>query len=158
MEKLSETGNWTHGRRDGGGRKRGSKAANLIGSVTWTGITGTKRKGKGEGKAKGETRHCYDCGEPRRTTITRCGKRMDPRSAFHYFAEGDEDEQVSGGLNHLVHETLEEINGHGRKSLLQSTRWRRTSCRGVCSPKYTPKKQRGPRMETVRAGHVRQNC
>ena len=27
---------------------------------------------------------------------------MDPRPAFHYLAEGDEDEHVSGGLNHLV--------------------------------------------------------
>ena len=27
---------------------------------------------------------------------------MDPRPAFHYLAEDDEDEQVSGGLNHLA--------------------------------------------------------
>ena len=27
---------------------------------------------------------------------------MDPRPAFHHLAEDDEDEQVSGGLNHLV--------------------------------------------------------
>ena len=27
---------------------------------------------------------------------------MDPRPAFHFLAEDDEDEQVSGGLNHLV--------------------------------------------------------
>ena len=28
--------------------------------------------------------------------------RVDPRPAFHYPAEDDEDEQASGGLNHLV--------------------------------------------------------
>ena len=39
---------------------------------------------------------------PRRNRITRWGNRMDPRPAFHYLAEVDEDEQVSGGLNHLV--------------------------------------------------------
>ena len=33
------------------------------------------------------------------------GKRMDPRPAFHYFAEDDEDGQVSGGLNRLVPRT-----------------------------------------------------
>ena len=39
---------------------------------------------------------------PGRNGITRRGKRMDPRPAFHYLAEDDDDEQVSGGLNHLV--------------------------------------------------------
>ena len=33
---------------------------------------------------------------------TRWVKRLDPRLAFHYLAEDDEDESVSGGLNHLV--------------------------------------------------------
>ena len=39
---------------------------------------------------------------PRKNRITTSGKRVDPRPAFHYLAEGDEDEHVSGGLNHLV--------------------------------------------------------
>ena len=30
------------------------------------------------------------------------GKRMDPRPAFHYLAEDDEEEQASGRLSHLV--------------------------------------------------------
>ena len=30
------------------------------------------------------------------------GQRMDPRPAFHHLAADDEDEQVSGGLNHLA--------------------------------------------------------
>ena len=38
---------------------------------------------------------------PRGNRITRWRRRVDPRPAFHYFAE-DEDEQASGGLNHLV--------------------------------------------------------
>ena len=39
---------------------------------------------------------------PRRNRITRWGKRMDPRPAFHHLAEDDEDEQASGGLNNWV--------------------------------------------------------
>ena len=39
---------------------------------------------------------------PRRNRITRWIMRMDPRPAFHYLAEDDEEEQVSGGLGHLV--------------------------------------------------------
>ena len=39
---------------------------------------------------------------PRMNKITRWGKRVDPRPAFHCLAEDDEDEQVSGGLNHLA--------------------------------------------------------
>ena len=39
---------------------------------------------------------------PRRNRITRWRKRMDPRPAFHHFAEDDEEEHVSGELNHLV--------------------------------------------------------
>ena len=39
---------------------------------------------------------------PRRSRITRWRQRMDPTPAFHYFAEDDEDEQASGGLNKLV--------------------------------------------------------
>ena len=39
---------------------------------------------------------------PRRNRITSWRKRVDPKAAVHNFAEDDEDEQVSGGLNHLV--------------------------------------------------------
>ena len=38
---------------------------------------------------------------PRRNRITRW-RRRDPRPAFHYLAEVDEDEQAFVGLNHLV--------------------------------------------------------
>ena len=58
---------------------------------------------------------------PRRNRITRWRRRMGPRPAVHQLAEDDEDEQASGGLNHLVHETLEEFRVRGRKSPLQST-------------------------------------
>ena len=39
---------------------------------------------------------------PGRNRITRWRRRVDPRPAFHYLAEDDEDEQASGGLNHLA--------------------------------------------------------
>ena len=39
---------------------------------------------------------------PRRNRITRRGKRMIRRPAFHYLAEDDEDQQASGGLHQLV--------------------------------------------------------
>ena len=38
----------------------------------------------------------------RRNRIARWGKRVEPRPAFYYLAADAEDEQVSGGLNHLV--------------------------------------------------------
>ena len=37
-----------------------------------------------------------------KSRVTRWGRRTDSRLAFHYFAEDDEDEQASSGLNHLV--------------------------------------------------------
>ena len=40
---------------------------------------------------------------PKRNSIIRCGKRVDERPIFHYLAGDDEGEQVSGGLNHLIH-------------------------------------------------------
>ena len=46
---------------------------------------------------------------------------VDPRQAVHQLAEDDEDEQASGGLNHLVHETLEGSVDEERKSPLWST-------------------------------------
>ena len=39
---------------------------------------------------------------PRRNRITRWRRWVDPRPAFHHLAEDDEDEQASGGLDHLV--------------------------------------------------------
>ena len=34
--------------------------------------------------------------------VTRWGKRINSRPAFHYLVEDDEGEQAFGGLNHLV--------------------------------------------------------
>ena len=39
---------------------------------------------------------------PKTGRVTRWERRIDPRPAFHYLAEDDEDEQASRGLNHLV--------------------------------------------------------
>ena len=39
---------------------------------------------------------------PEKSRVTRWGRRIDSRPAFHNLAEEDEDEQVSRGLNHLV--------------------------------------------------------
>ena len=39
---------------------------------------------------------------PKKSRVTRWGRRLDSRLAFHYPAEDDEDEQASRGLNHLV--------------------------------------------------------
>ena len=39
---------------------------------------------------------------PKMGRVTRCGRRIDPRPAFHYFAEDDEGKQAPGGLNQLV--------------------------------------------------------
>ena len=44
---------------------------------------------------------------PRRNRITRWGRRVDPRPAFHHLAEDDEGEQASGGLNHLASRNAE---------------------------------------------------
>ena len=38
----------------------------------------------------------------RRNRVTRCGTRDDQRPTFHNFAEGDEEEQMSEDLNHLI--------------------------------------------------------
>ena len=40
---------------------------------------------------------------PKRNRITRWSKRVDRRPTFHYIAAGCEGEQMSGGLNQLVH-------------------------------------------------------
>ena len=39
---------------------------------------------------------------PKKSRVTRWGRRIDSRPAVHYLAEDDEGEQASGGLNHLV--------------------------------------------------------
>ena len=39
---------------------------------------------------------------PKKSRVTRWGRRIDSRPAFHFLAEDDEGEQASGGLNHLV--------------------------------------------------------
>ena len=39
---------------------------------------------------------------PKKSRVTRWGRRIDSRPAFHDLAEDDEGEQASGGLNHLV--------------------------------------------------------
>ena len=38
----------------------------------------------------------------RRNRVTRCGTRGDERPTFHNFADGDEEEQMSEDLNHLI--------------------------------------------------------
>ena len=39
---------------------------------------------------------------PKKSRVTRWGRRIDSRPAFHYLAEDDEGQQASEGLNHLV--------------------------------------------------------
>ena len=39
---------------------------------------------------------------PKRNRTTRWGEREDQWPTFHYLAEGDGEEQASGGLNHVV--------------------------------------------------------
>ena len=53
---------------------------------------------------------------PKKNRITRWGRRVDPRPAFHYLAEDDEGEQMSEGLNHLVSRSAGGPQWQGRKS------------------------------------------
>ena len=53
---------------------------------------------------------------PKKSRVTRWGRRIDSRPAFHYLAEDDGDEQASGGLNHLVSRNAGGASGRGRRS------------------------------------------
>ena len=62
---------------------------------------------------------------PIRNRITRWRKRVDQRPTFHYFPEDDEEEQVSGGLDHWVHRNAGGPQWTWRKTPSWSIRERR---------------------------------
>ena len=92
-------------------RAFGTKAKVKVRAKLWTNSTdeeddqGSLWKSELEGKQPEELASLEapdDGGEwcsPKRNRITRWRKREDQRPTFHYLAEDDE-EQVSGGLNH----------------------------------------------------------
>ena len=72
----------------------------------------------------------------KRNRVTRRRKRKDQRPTFHDFAEDDEEEQASGGLNHLAQ----------RNTRGAHWTWER-DCRRARSPKQPQRrKRRDPRM------------
>ena len=108
---------------------------------------------------------------PKRNRTTRWGKRKEQRPTFHCLVEDDEEEQASGGLNHLVqrnsggaHWTLKNVTFCGRLGSSgernaegQVSRHLHRGIRKIQEWEEVQRTRWRTYQQLWKAGHVRQN-